>query len=190
MEKLIGEPNEPNPEFDGSVSMPKFIYSELQNKQYDELLALLREWQVDVSEPLAGAARTAAAYHIKILASRREKVISKVRSNNSRAATAISKITPSASGMFGGDNAELEKVVKLAGHLSSGNSKGSFQSSFSSSSSAQSSFRGKQRRGSFGGGTRGGYHGSKSDSKFSERKFGNREGDRGAKRGNSRGRGH
>ena len=190
---VIGEPNEYNPEYDGSVdeddSIPKFIYSELQNRQYDQLLALLKEWQVDVSEPLAGAARTAAAYHIKILANRREKVISKVRSTNSRAATAISKITPSASGMFGGDSAELEKVVKLASHLSSGNTKESFQGSSSSSFSAPSGFRGKQRRGSFGN-ARGGLKGSKSDSKFYERKSGNKESDKGGRRGNFRGRGH
>ena len=86
---------------------------------------------MDVSEPLAGAARTAAAYHIKILASRRDKVVSKIRTANSRAATAISKIPPSANGMFGGDAAELEKVVKLAKDLS-GTMKQTFQGSFSS----------------------------------------------------------
>ena len=193
---IIGELNETNPDYDSSggtdVSIPKFVFSDLQNRQYDELNALLREWQVDVSEPLAGAARTAAAYHIKILASRREKVISKVRSNNSRAATAVSKIPPSASGMFGGDNAELEKVVKLAGHLSSGTAKHSFQGSSSSSFPAQNSFRGKQRRGSYGSGAsaRGGYQGFKSDSKFSERKSGNKDSERGGRRGNYRGRGH
>ena len=135
-----------------------------------------REWQIDVSDPLANAARTAAAYHIKILANRREKV----RTGNPRAATAISKIPPSSSGMFGGDATQLENVVKLAKNLS-GSGKQSFQGfNASASSSTTSNFRG---RGTFrGGGNQGSFKGPPKENKFGS--------DRGRGRGgNSRGRG-
>ena len=82
-----------------------------------------------------------AAYHIKILASRREDVISKVRSHNSRAATAVSKIPPFASGMFGGDNAVLEKVMKLVYHQNQQSIL--FKAPLTPVFPAQSSFRGK-----------------------------------------------
>ena len=116
----IGVPSALNPEYseetdDGSV--PKYIYAEWQNAAYVEFQELQREWQLDVSEPLAIAARTAAAWHIKTMAVRRDKVITKIAGVNQKAANAISKIPPSAHGMFGGDAAELEKVVKLARDL-------------------------------------------------------------------------
>ena len=137
-----------------------------------------------MSDPLANAARTAAAYHIKILSSRRDKIISKVRTANPRAATAISKIPPSASGMFGGDASKLEKVVKLAKDLS-GSGKPAFQNSTPSNNN--NSFRG--RRGNSRGGQHGssnsGYNREDSKSKFS----GNNPRGRG-RGGNFRGRGH
>ena len=185
---IIGPPLDVNPDYveeqdDGTV--PKYIYSPKQNSQYDEFVSMQREWQVDVSDPLANAARTAAAYHIKILSSRREKVISKVRTANPRAATAISKIPPSASGMFGGDASQLEKVVKLAKDLS-GSGKSTFQGSTPSNNHNNSgSFRGK--RGNFRGGQRGsfnsGYGREDSKNKFSDSKPRGRG-------GNFRGRGH
>ena len=75
---------------------------------------------MDVSEPLAIAARTAAAWHIKLMATRREKIIAKIAKVNQKAANAISKIPPSSTGMFGGDAAQLEKVVKLSRDLGVG----------------------------------------------------------------------
>ena len=187
--RIIGDPSQPNPEYDGSLQdngdVQRYIYSQLQNSQYEELINLQREWQVDVSEPLAGAARTAAAYHIKILASRRDKVVSKIRTANSRAATAISKIPPSANGMFGGDAAELEKVVKLAKDLS-GTMKQTFQGSYSSKFTTN--FRGKQHRGGHGGSSRGAYKATKTVSKFSHKRADSK--DKQEKGGNSRGRGH
>ena len=183
--KIIGEPDEINPEYvEGvqDVTVPKFIYSVKQNSQYEEFLSMQREWQVDVSDPLANAARTAAAYHIKILATRREKVIAKVRTGNPRAATAISKIPPSSGGMFGGVATQLENVVKLAKNLASGSGKQSFQSFNASASSTSSNFRGGR------GGSRGGVNqGSFNKGPPKDNKFGS---DRGRGRvGNSRGRG-
>ena len=186
--KIIGEPNETNPEYvegEQDVSVPKYIYSLKQNSLYEEFLSMQREWQVDVSDPLANAARTAAAYHIKILASRREKVIAKVRTGNPRAATAISKIPPSSGGMFGGDATQLENVVKLAKNLASGSGKQSFQSFNASASSTSSSFRGG-RGGSRGGGNQGSFNKGPPNNN-NNNKFGS---DRGRGRGgNSRGRG-
>ena len=77
---------------------------------------LQKEWQLDVSE-LGIAARTAAAWHIKTMVARSEKIIAKISKVNQKAANAIGKIPPSAHVMFGGDAAELEKVVKLAKDL-------------------------------------------------------------------------
>ena len=183
--KIIGPPLDVNPEYskehdDGSV--PEFIYSAKQNSQYEEFLSMQREWQVDVSDPLANAARTAAAYHIKILSGRRDKIISKIRTANQRAATAISKIPPSASGMFGGDASQLEKVVKLAKDLS-GSGRQTFQNSTPSNNN---SFRGKR------GGFRGGQHGS-SNSGYREEtknKFNSSNPKPRGRGGNFRGRGH
>jgi hypothetical protein len=151
--KIIGPPLDVNPEYDeehDDGTVPRLIYSAKQNSQYEEFLSMQREWQVDVSDPLANAARTADANHIKILAGRRDKIISNVRTANPRAATAISKIPPSASGMFGGDASQLEKVVKLAKDLSC-SGKQTFQSTTASNNN---SFKGRR------GGYRGGFQGS------------------------------
>ena len=182
--KIIGAPLDNNPEYvegEENEMVPKYIFSPSQNSMYEEFLSMQREWQIDVSDPLANAARTAAAYHIKILANRRDKVISKVRTSNPRAATAISKIPPSSSGMFGGDATQLENVVKLAKNLASGSGKQSFQGFNASASSTTTNFRG---RGGFRGG---GNQGSFNKRPPKETKFGS---DRGRGRGgNSRGRG-
>ena len=149
----IGNPSVPNPEYQeesGDEKVPKFIYAEWQNTAYTELQELQREWQLDVSEPLAIAARTAAASHIKIMAVRREKVIAKIAKVNQKAANAISKIPPSAHGMFGGDAAELEKVVKLARDLG-----GSVRQPFQGTSATPAyTHNNNYKRG--GGNTRGG----------------------------------
>ena len=149
----IGKPSVLNPEYreeSGDEKVPKFIYAEWQNTAYTELQELQREWQLDVSEPLAIAARTAAASHIKIMAVRREKVIAKIAKVNQKAANAISKIPPSAHGMFGGDAAELEKVVKLARDLG-----GSVRQPFQGTSATPAyTHNNNYKRG--GGNTRGG----------------------------------
>ena len=147
----IGSPAVLNPDFheetdDGSV--PKYIYAEWQNTAYADFQELQREWQLDVSEPLAIAARTAAAWHIKTMAVRREKVIAKIAKVNQKAANAISKIPPSAHGMFGGDAAELEKVVKLARDL------GGTSRPFQGASATPAYTNNNKNRG--GGNTRGG----------------------------------
>ena len=147
----IGSPSVLNPDFheetdDGTV--PKYIYAEWQNTAYADYQELQREWQLDVSEPLAIAARTAAAWHIKTMAVRREKVIAKIAKVNQKAANAISKIPPSAHGMFGGDAAELEKVVKLARDL------GGTSRPFQGASATPAYTNNNKNRG--GGNTRGG----------------------------------
>ena len=109
------------------------------------------EWQLDVSEPLAIAARTAAAWHIKTMAARREKIIAKISNMNQKAANAIGKIPPSAHGMFGGDAAELEKVVKLAKDLGGTTTA---RQPFQGTSSSTNNYNNK--RGGGGGNPRGG----------------------------------
>ena len=133
----IGPAATPNPDFDPTVdnngSTTEFIFAEHQNKAYAEFQYIQREWQVDVSEHLANAARTAAAWHIKMMAIRREKVISKIAKVNQKVANAVGKIPPSAHGMFGGDASELEKVVKLSKDLTGRHYNQPFQSSAASS---------------------------------------------------------
>ena len=129
-----------------NIASPKSL-----NPDYDVTVVDAEEWQLDVSEPLAIAARTAAAWHIKIMATRREKIVAKISKVNQKAANAISKIPPSAYGMFGGDAAELEKVVKLARDLDG--SRNSFQPFQNSSTSFPPYQRG-------GGNPRGGGYGS------------------------------
>ena len=135
--KNIGPATTPNPEFDHTVEndglIPEFIFADHQNKAYAEFQNIQREWQVDVSEHLANAARTAAAWHIKMMAIRREKVITKIAKVNQKVANAVGKIPPSAHGMFGGDASELEKVVKLSKDLAGRHYNQPFQSSFASS---------------------------------------------------------
>ena len=171
----IGNPSVPNPEYEEKSdvgSVPKFIYAEWQNAAYAEFQELQREWQLDVSEPLAIAARTTAATHIKIMAVRREKVVAKIANVNQKAANAISKIPPSAHGMFGGDAAELEKVVKLARDLG-----GSARQPFQGTSATHNNYNNKRG---------GGY--TKSGRGFTPRGGGSSRGVRGGFR-NARGRG-
>ena len=154
--KNIGGPATPNPEFDETAedngSVKEYIYADHQNSAFAEFQELQREWQLDVSEPLAIAARTAAAWHIKIMAVRREKIIAKISKVNQKAANAISKIPPSAHGMFGGDAAELEKVVKLSRDLG-GSAKQNYQPFQGSSASSAPNRRGGGNQRGRGGGS-------------------------------------
>ena len=152
----IGSPSFPNPEYDEETddgTVPKYIYAEWQNTAHADFQDLQREWQLDVSEPLAIAARTAAAWHIKTMAVRRDKVIAKIAFVNQKAANAISKIPPSALGMFGGDAAELEKVVKLARDLG-GNTRQPFQGTSTTPANTHNNFKrgGGNNRGRGGSG--------------------------------------
>ena len=150
----IGSPSTPNPVYDEHLddgTVPKYIYAEWQNTAYAEFMELQKEWQLDVSEPLAIAARTAAAWHIKTMAARREKIIAKISKVNQKAANAIGKIPPSAHGMFGGDAAELEKVVKLAKDLGGTTTA---RQPFQGTSSSTNNYNNK--RGGGGGNPRGG----------------------------------
>ena len=74
---------------------------------------------MDVAEPMANVARIAAASFTNALNKRREKGITRIKENNSRAAAAITRIPHSAHYMFGGDHSQLAKVVELTKNLSS-----------------------------------------------------------------------
>ena len=124
----IGQPNADNPEWTGEDDSvhSKYVFSDVQNQYYEHFQNLQREFQVDLAEPLANVARIAAASFTDALDERREKVISRIKKTNLRAATAIARIPPSAHHMFGGDHSQLQKVVELTKDLSSTANKNSF----------------------------------------------------------------
>ena len=113
----IGRPCKPNPEFDQeqeeSESNQKHLWSEQQEQMYDQGKNLLREFQVVVAEPIANISRISTAAFTNTLSKRRERVLNKIKKGNPSAATAITRIAPSVSHMFGGDHKKLENVVKL-----------------------------------------------------------------------------
>ena len=54
--KIIGAPLDTNPEYvegEENEMVPKYIFSQSQNSMYEEFLSMQREWQIDVSDPLA-----------------------------------------------------------------------------------------------------------------------------------------
>ena len=95
------------------------IYSTAQNTQYDQFQEMQREFQVDLAEPMANVVRIAASSFTNSLDKRREKVINKIKTTNTKAAFAITRIPPSSFYMFGGDHSQLAKVVELTKDLSS-----------------------------------------------------------------------
>ena len=117
----IGDPRDENSEWTGveDTVHPRYVYSEVQNQYYTYFRGIQREFQVDLAEPLANVTRIAAESFTKALDERREKVISRIRKTNSKAASAITRIPPSAHFMFGGDHSQLAKVVELTKDLSS-----------------------------------------------------------------------
>ena len=146
----IGPAATPNPEFDSTVknngSIPESIFADHQNKAYAEFQNIQRAW------------------HIKMMAIWREKVITKIAKVNQKVANAVGKIPPSAHGMFGGDGdaSELEKVVKLSKDLAGRHYNQPFQNSFASSTHKRGD--GNPRGGRFTHrGSRGERHGQNSD---------------------------
>ena len=149
----------------------------------NKLLKLQRELQVDLADPLANITRVAAESFTKALDERREKVIAKIKKTNSKAATAITTIPPSAHFMFGGDHTRLAKVVELTKDLSSTANKSFITPTNSKYKSGRGGGGGKPQGGSRGGGreqggrggapTRGhgGYKKRKSESKKGEGSF-------------------
>ena len=87
---IIGALSQRNPEWkeEGDNTLAN-IWSERQVQVYGELMALLKEFQVDVAEPISNVARISASAYTRVLDKRREKDLSKIRRNNSKAATAI-----------------------------------------------------------------------------------------------------
>ena len=101
----IGGPNTINPAWtEGDETQDQFIFNEGQNKAYAQFQEVQRELQVDLAEPLANIARIATASFTGSLEERRDKVISKIKRLNTKAASVISRIAPSAHFMFGGDH--------------------------------------------------------------------------------------
>ena len=116
----IGPPKTTNPDWTGEedTEHPQYIYSTYQNQTYTQFQDIQREFQVDVAEPMANVARIAASAFTDSLDKRREKVISRIKRNNTKAAVAITRIPPSSYYMFGGDHSQLAKVVELTKDLS------------------------------------------------------------------------
>ena len=119
--KMLGYPAKLNPAWQGKddQSNGQYIWSESQIQAYNECQSILKEFQVDVSEPLSNVTRIAASAFTNSLDKRREKVLSRIKKRNTSAATAINRIAPSAYSLFGGDQGQLEKVVKLTKDLTS-----------------------------------------------------------------------
>ena len=119
--KMLGYPAKLNPAWTGKEdqSNQQYIWSESQIHAYNECQSILKEFQVDVSEPLSNITRIAASAFTNSLEKRREKVLSRIKKKNTNAATAINRIAPSAYSLFGGDQGQLEKVVKLTRDLTS-----------------------------------------------------------------------
>ena len=154
----IGQPNAINPEWTGEDDTvhSHYVFSDVQNGYYEHFQNIHREFQVDLAEPLANVARIAAAPFTNALDERQEKVISRIKKTNSKSATAITRIPPSAHYMFGGDHSQLAKVVELTKDLSSTANRNSF-----TTPKDKSRFRGGQ--GSGAGKGRGGPGGSGRD---------------------------
>ena len=115
----LGPPERENPDWTEGSDLPQLVYSDVQMETWSEFQEVLKELQVDVAEPISNIARISASAFTLALDARREKVLSVVKKNNVKAANAIARIAPSASSLFGGDHAQLEKVVKLTRDLSS-----------------------------------------------------------------------
>ena len=117
----IGDPRDENSEWTGEedTEHARYVYSEVQNQYYAYFRGIQREFQVDLAEPLANVTRIAAESFTKALDERQEKVIYRIKKTNSKAASAITRIPPSAHFMFGGDHSRLAKVVELTKDLSS-----------------------------------------------------------------------
>ena len=99
----IGKPCAKNSQWTGEEDTvhPEYVDSEAQEWYLNQLLNIQRELQVDLADPLANVTRVAAESFTKALDERREKVIAKIRKTNSKAASAITMIPPSAHFMFG-----------------------------------------------------------------------------------------
>ena len=124
--RCIGPPREENPEWKGeeeTPDVPQYIWADYQIKAYTEHQANLQELQVDVAEPLSSVTRVAASAFTNMLDKRREKVLSKIGAKNKNAASAIGRIPPSSSSMFGGDHSQLEKTVQLTKDLTTSGEK-------------------------------------------------------------------
>ena len=122
---------------------------------YEYFQSIQRELQVDVAEPMANVARIAAASFTNALDKRQEKVVSRIKKNNSKAAAAIMRIPPSAHYMFGGDHSQLAKVVELTKDLSSTANRQSFNTPTKSKYKGGSGGGASHSRGGHSGGSRG-----------------------------------
>ena len=58
--RLIGKPETPNPDYDQDESHEKYIWSQAQADAYDEFISILREFQLEVSEPISNITKISA----------------------------------------------------------------------------------------------------------------------------------
>ena len=98
----IGQPATLNTDWTGEADTEhnQYLYSVHQNNTYDQFVEIQKEFQVDVAEPITNVARIAAAGFTDSLDKRREKVIARIKKNNTKAAVAITRIPPSSHHMF------------------------------------------------------------------------------------------
>ena len=115
--RLIGKPETPNPDYDQDESHEKYIWSQAQADAYDEFISILREFQLEVSEPISNITKISANAFTRSVEKGRDRVLDTVRRTNKTAANSISRIPPSSTSLFGGDHSKLEKVAKLSKDL-------------------------------------------------------------------------
>ena len=115
--RLIGKPETPNPDYDQDESHEKYIWSQAEADAYDEFILILREFQLEVSEPISNITKISANAFTRSVEKRRDRVLDTIKRTNKTAANSISRIPPSSTSLFGGDHSKLEKVVKLSKDL-------------------------------------------------------------------------
>ena len=90
-----------------------------------------------MAEPITSVVRDTAGASTDSLDKRREKIITRIRKSNAKAASAIARNTPSSQHMFAGDHKQLSMLVKLCKNLSA---------------TAERSYNARTPKGSCGGG--------------------------------------
>jgi len=186
----IGQPCDKNTQWTGAEDTvnPEFVDSQAQEWYRDKLLELQKELQVDLADPLANITRVAAESFTKALDERRERVIAKIKKTNSKAATAITTIPPSAHFMFGGDHSKLAQVVELTKDLSSTANRSFTTPTNSKYKSGRGGGGGKPQGGSRGGGREQGGRGgapTRGPGEHKKRKFETEKGKDSFRGGNS-----
>ena len=138
MSRIIGRPEDPNPNYTEDNGEDPFILSSSQAQVLGDFNKILADYQLDVTVPISNITQVAADSFNNVLHKRREKVLNQLEKKNPKAATSIKRIPPSASTMFGGDHGRLERVVKVAKDLNSTSKNSGGNNSYRGSSSYSS----------------------------------------------------